>query len=73
MNSEEEAPSARCPRCGSTNVKRIALYGSQLMTSQYKCMDCRQLFEAIRWQADSSTSSHERERRTPGSTDIKPY
>ncbi|MDP9106988.1 MAG: hypothetical protein M3N49_13790, partial [Candidatus Eremiobacteraeota bacterium] len=41
----------RCPRCGSASVRMLALYGSLLMTSQYRC-SCGELFDAIRFSDD---------------------
>ncbi len=37
-----------CPRCGHLAAELISLYGSQLMTSLFRCRDCGELFEAIR-------------------------
>ena len=28
----------------------IALFGQQMMTSQYYCRNCRSVFEAIKWE-----------------------
>ncbi len=47
MGTQGRAPV--CVHCGSTVVTRIALFGSQLMTSQYRCEQCRTYFEHIRW------------------------
>lgn len=44
---EPQAPV--CAHCGSASVTRVALFGSQLMTSQYRCEQCRTYFEHIRW------------------------
>lgn len=41
-----------CAHCGSDRVTRVALFGSQLMTSQYRCGECRSYFEHIRWDED---------------------
>ena len=38
-----------CAHCGSASVTRVSLFGSQLMTSQYRCGQCRTYFEHIRW------------------------
>lgn len=37
-----------CPFCGSENVELLAPFGSQHLTSQYRCADCRSYFEAVR-------------------------
>lgn len=39
----------RCPHCRSAETLRVALFGRQLMTSQYQCSVCGQIFEAVRW------------------------
>lgn len=44
---EPQAPV--CAHCGSASVTRVAPFGSQLMTSQYRCEQCRTYFEHIRW------------------------
>jgi transposase-like protein len=38
----------RCPFCGSPDVEPMALFGSQLMTQQFYCRDCRTPFERVR-------------------------
>jgi transposase-like protein len=38
----------RCPHCDSRRIERLALYGSQLMTSQCRCEACGELFEVVR-------------------------
>jgi len=38
-----------CVHCGSTAATRISLFGSQLMTSQYRCGQCATYFEHVRW------------------------
>lgn len=47
---EPQAPV--CVHYGSARVTRVALFGSQLMTSQYRCGQCRTYFEHIRWDED---------------------
>lgn len=37
-----------CPFCGSERTELIALHGSQLLTSQYRCTACHTYFEGIR-------------------------
>ena len=43
-----------CPHCGSSEVEVEALFGSQLMTSQYWCRGCRTVFEHIKVDADEA-------------------
>ena len=38
-----------CPFCNSTDTEMIALFGMQMMTSQYYCRSCHSVFEAIKW------------------------
>lgn len=38
-----------CPFCGSRDTELIALFGMQMMTSQYYCRHCRTAFEAVKW------------------------
>ncbi|CAG0971389.1 hypothetical protein ANRL3_01520 [Anaerolineae bacterium] len=47
-----------CPFCNSTDTEMIALFGQQMMTSQYYCKNCRTGFEAVKWE-NSSLSSQE--------------
>lgn len=37
-----------CPFCRSGRVQRIALFGTQLLLSQYRCDACGSYFEAVR-------------------------
>jgi transposase-like protein len=37
-----------CPFCAATATERIALFGSQLLVSQYRCKVCGSYFEALR-------------------------
>jgi ring-1,2-phenylacetyl-CoA epoxidase subunit PaaD len=42
----------RCPFCGSPQTEPVALFGSTLLTSQYRCRACRTYFEWIRWRPE---------------------
>src|ERR687884_601460 len=44
----------RCPFCEAENAELISLFGSQLLTSQYRCRECGSYFEAIRRDEDGS-------------------
>ena len=37
-----------CPFCGGGNVELFSLFGSQLLTSEYYCRDCRTVFENVK-------------------------
>ena len=49
----EPAPPLKCPHCDSTDVERIAAFGGQLMTSQWRCKICGSYFEAVREDFDA--------------------
>lgn len=40
----------RCPFCQSTETELYSLFGSMLSTSQYYCVNCRVVFEQIKWE-----------------------
>lgn len=46
--AEEKA--VRCPFCQSTETELYSLFGSMLSTSQYYCVNCRVVFEQIKWE-----------------------
>ncbi|GAC1330222.1 MAG: hypothetical protein NVSMB2_28930 [Chloroflexota bacterium] len=37
-----------CPFCDQSGSELISLFGSQLLTSQYRCTECGSYFEAVR-------------------------
>jgi hypothetical protein len=37
-----------CPFCGGSNVELFSLFGSQLLTSEYYCRNCRTVFENLK-------------------------
>ncbi len=51
MTDKDEKPLEKvdCPFCGSTETEMIALFGMQMMTSQYYCRHCHSVFEAVKW------------------------
>jgi transposase-like protein len=54
-----------CPFCDSAHVERVAQWGGQIITSQWRCLDCSSYFEALREDFDDHaaarvTSSSER-------------
>ncbi len=44
-----------CPFCNSTETEMIALFGQQMMTSQYYCRGCCSVFEAVKWDQPQGT------------------
>ena len=34
-----------CPRCASTNIEMISMFGSTACKSLYRCLDCREPFD----------------------------
>ena len=38
----------RCPFCDALDTEPLALFGSQLMVSPWRCRACRSYFEALR-------------------------
>jgi transposase-like protein len=51
MKEKDQKPAEMvvCPFCGSTETEMIALFGMQMMTSQYYCRHCHSAFEAVKW------------------------
>jgi hypothetical protein len=37
-----------CPFCRSHKVERVAQWGGQIITSQWRCLACSSYFEAVR-------------------------
>lgn len=54
--SEERLPKSadlvECPFCEAEKAELISLFGSQLLTSQYRCRECGSYFEAVRRDED---------------------
>ncbi len=48
-NEQAERDKVKCPFCGSAETEMIALFGMQMMTSQYYCRHCHSAFEAVKW------------------------
>ncbi len=49
MSGTQEPPAVECPFCHSHETELIALFGSQMLTSQYYCRSCHTSFEAVKW------------------------
>ena len=45
----EEELERSCPFCGAADSEVISLFGSQVMTMQYKCRACGSFFEASKY------------------------
>lgn len=43
-----EADTTRCPFCGAETVDLVSFFGSQLLTSQFRCASCMSYFEGLR-------------------------
>lgn len=56
-----------CPFCSSTEVERVAQWGGQIITAQWRCNACNSYFEAVREDFDDVSSSP---RRSPSSSVI---
>jgi len=48
---DPEVHLVRCPFCGSPKVELFSLWGSLISTSQYYCLNCRTVFEHMKWEA----------------------
>ncbi len=46
--SEPREKRPACPFCQSEDTEMMALFGSQLLTSQYYCNGCHTVFEVVR-------------------------
>lgn len=49
-----------CPFCESPRVERVAQWGGQIITAQWRCNACNSYFEAVRDDFDDSTRTPER-------------
>ena len=46
-----------CPFCAAERTELIALFGSQLLTSQYRCQACGSYFEGLRPEDDQARTN----------------
>ena len=44
-----------CPFCSSAEVERVAQWGGQIITAQWRCSACNSYFEAVREDFDDLT------------------
>jgi acyl-CoA thioester hydrolase len=54
----------RCPRCGSSGVETISLFGTQAITSQFRCPECGECFEGLKYLDEPGPSRPEPARIT---------
>lgn len=46
-----------CPFCESPEVERVAQWGGQIITAQWRCATCNSYFEAVRDDYNDSPAS----------------
>jgi hypothetical protein len=46
-----------CPFCESVAVERVAQWGGQIITSQWRCLECSSYFEALREDFDDHAAA----------------
>jgi hypothetical protein len=56
-----------CPFCGAEAVEQVALWGGQIITSQWRCLPCGSYFEAIRADFDEPATQQPPGSRPPAS------
>jgi hypothetical protein len=60
-NQETHTPDkVACPFCHSADTEMIALFGMQLMTTQYYCNHCHSAFEAVKWEENKQKAKSEK-------------
>lgn len=45
-----------CPFCDSGEVERVAQWGGQIITAQWRCIACGSYFEAVREDFDDDST-----------------
>ena len=48
-----------CPFCSSPEVERVAQWGGQIITAQWRCKACNSYFEAVRDDFDGEPATGE--------------
>jgi hypothetical protein len=43
-----------CPFCHSADNELFSLFGQTLIGTQYYCRNCHTVFEAVRWESETS-------------------
>jgi hypothetical protein len=54
-----------CPFRGSAAVERVAQWGGQILTAQWRCRACNSYFEAVREDFDGEAPADARAGRHP--------
>ncbi len=54
-----------CPFCSSERVERVAQWGGQIITAQWRCAACNSYFEAVRDDFDDVTDPGAQASRPP--------
>jgi hypothetical protein len=54
-----------CPFCSSPEVERVAQWGGQIITAQWRCNACNSYFEAVRDDFDDDLTRAAREASGP--------
>lgn len=61
QNNHGEKPC--CSFCNSKNVKIIAPFGTAQLVRQFYCLDCKSVFEYIRWQNEELSKHVDQSRK----------
>ena len=48
-----------CPFCSSPDVERVAQWGGQIITAQWRCRACSSYFEAVREDFDEPSGGEQ--------------
>ena len=54
-----------CPFCDSADVERVAQWGGQIITAQWRCGACNSYFEAVREDFDDEVTGAGRSAKGP--------
>lgn len=57
LTNKNQATKIVCPFCDSADNELFSLFGQTLIGSQYYCNQCHTVFEAVRWESDTSEVS----------------
>jgi transposase-like protein len=61
-----------CPFCDAGDVERVAQWGGQMITAQWRCRACGSYFEALREEFEPLTSPDARGGTTAGCSSTRP-
>ena len=51
-----------CPFCDAATVERVAQWGGQMITAQWRCEACGSYFEALREEFDDAHTERSRQK-----------